>query len=213
MSLVPLIFSDWWEDLDRPHRIFDQHFGLPLSLDELPTTRSEMLLYRPNRFRHRSRFHPYLHHHSLLKHGGRGTSTVSADKNKFAVTLDVNQFHPEEINVKVIDNHIIVEAKHEEKEDEHGWISRQFTRKYLVPNQCDIDNVESRLSSDGVLTITAPKKEAKADSNEKVIKIQYTGEPAIQVCDNAGEGSSQSKEQNQQRQAAQRGKKSNVKAA
>jgi crystallin alpha B len=215
MSLVPLLFSDWWEDLDRPHHIFDQHFGLPLNTDDIvdriAPSRSELLLYKPNRLRARSRFHPFLH--SLMKRG-RGSSTVSADKDKFQVTLDVQQFLPEEIKVKVVDNNIVVEAKHEEKEDEHGWISRQFTRKYMIPNQCDAEQVESHLSSDGVLTISAPKKELpKPDSNEKVIKIQYTGEPAIAAKESSSsEGSSQSREASQ-RQAAQRGKKSTVKAA
>ncbi|XP_008202211.1 protein lethal(2)essential for life [Nasonia vitripennis] len=217
MSLVPLLFSDWWEDLDRPHNLFDQHFGLPLDPEDLAeriAPRSELLLYKPGKLRHRSsRYHPFLH--SLMRRSGRGSSTVTPDKDKFVVTLDVQQFHPEEINVKVVDNTIIVEAKHEEKEDEHGWISRQFTRKYLVPNQCDVGQVESQLSSDGVLTITAPKKEPpKADSDEKVIKIRYTGEPAVTNRENAAvEGSSGVREGAQQRQAPQRGKKSTVKAA
>ena len=216
MSLVPLLFSDWWEDLDRPHQLFDQHFGMPVDPDDLlgriAAPRTEMVLYKPGRLRNRSRYHPY----SLLRRGNRGASTVAPDKDKFSVTLDVQQFHPEEINVKVVDNHIIVDAKHEEKEDEHGWITRQFTRKYLVPSQCDIDHVESHLSSDGVLTITAPKKELpKPDSNEKIIKIQFTGEPAIapEPSNSAIAEGSQSREANQQRQAGQRGKKSTVKAA
>lgn len=213
MSLLPLIFSDWWEDLDRPHSLFDQHFGLPIDTDDLVApTRTELMLYKPNRLarRHSSRYHPFLQ--SLMKRN-KGSSVVSADKDKFKVTLDVQQFHPEEINVKVVDNNVVVEAKHEEKEDEHGWISRQFTRKYMIPAQCNIDQVESHLSSDGVLTITAPKKELpKADSNEKVIKIQYTGEPAIAPK----EGSSSNEENAQAREVNQRGgrgKKATVKAA
>ena len=212
---MPLLFSDWWSSLDRPHHLFDQHFGLSLDpedlVDSLVPSRSEVLVYKPNR-RHR-RYHPFLH--SLMKRGSRGTSTICPDKNKFLVTLDVQQFQPEEINVKVVDNHIVVEAKHEEKEDEHGFISRQFVRKYTVPTECDIDQVESHLSSDGVLTISAPKKELpKSDSNEKVIKIQFTGEPAIAPRENPSiEGSSQARESNQPRQAGQRGKKSTVKAA
>ncbi|KAJ8679693.1 hypothetical protein QAD02_015480 [Eretmocerus hayati] len=216
MSLVPLLFSDWWEDLDHPHSVLDQHFGLPINREELinrlaPST-SEILLYKPSRAQRRtSRYHPFLQ--SLLKKSSKGASTVSPDKDNFTVSLDVQQFSPEEINVKVVDNHLIVEGKHEEKEDEHGWISRQFVRKYLVPNQCDIDQVESRLSSDGVLTLIVPKKALpKPDSNEKIIKIQYTGEPAI-AHHEAGENSPSKDQQNQQRQTPQRGKKPIVKAA
>lgn len=74
------------------------------------------------------------------------------------VILDVQQFSPDEITVKTVDNHVIVEAKHEEKQDEHGYISRHFVRRYVLPPSHDLANVTSTLSSDGVLTITAPKK-------------------------------------------------------
>lgn len=218
MSLVPLLFSDWWQDLDEPHTVFDQHFGLPLNpediMDRLSPSRSHLMLYKPSRLnRTTSRYHPFLH--ALMKKGGHGKSTVSADKDKFKVTLDVQQFLPEEIKVKVVDNHVIVEAKHEEKEDEHGWISRQFTRKYLVPNQCNIDQLETKLSSDGVLTVTAPKKEPeKLDSKEKVIQIQFTGKPAIEDAQSTPAESSSKKEQEaNQQQPALRGRKSTVKAA
>lgn len=70
----------------------------------------------------------------------------------------MQQFAPHEITVKTVDNTIIVEGKHEEKQDEHGYISRHFTRKYLMPSEVEVSNITSSLSSDGVLTITAPKK-------------------------------------------------------
>ncbi len=74
------------------------------------------------------------------------------------VSLDVQQFKPEEINVKVVDDHVVVEGKHEERQDKHGFISRQFTRRYLLPPNVNIEAVKSSLSSDGILSISAPKK-------------------------------------------------------
>lgn len=74
------------------------------------------------------------------------------------VILDVQQFSPDEITVKTVDNHVTVEAKHEEKQDEHGYVSRHFVRRYVLPPSHDLANITSTLSSDGVLTITAPKK-------------------------------------------------------
>ncbi|XP_015609634.1 protein lethal(2)essential for life [Cephus cinctus] len=218
MSLVPLLYSDWWEDLDRPHRLLDQHFGLPLNHDDLldralPTP-SEMIPFRPGG-RRRRRYHPFMEY--ALRRGGRGSSTAQPDKEKFLVTLDVQQFAPDEITVKVVDKNVIVEAKHEEKEDEHGWVSRQFLRKYLVPPQCDIDQVESHISSDGILTITAPRKEPIKDNSERIVKIQYTGQPAINNFDGhketieSSKASTVEKEQPQQKtqtiQQSPRGKK------
>jgi crystallin, alpha B len=51
-------------------------------------------------------------------------STVNVEKDKFQIILDVQQFTPEEITVKTNDKFIIVEGKHEEKQDEHGFVSR-----------------------------------------------------------------------------------------
>lgn len=178
MSLVPLLFSDWWEDLEYPHRLFDQHFGLGIRPDQL--THPSIL----DRFSQRDRRRPLIYYRpwgELLRNSNEGgTSTVKADKDKFQVILDVQQFKPEEINVKVVDKCVVVEAKHEEKQDEHGWISRQFVRKYMIPEQCNIDEVSSNLSSDGVLTITAPRKDKPEAKNERSIKIEHTGKPAIQ---------------------------------
>ena len=115
----------------------------------------------------------------MLRQGHGGVSTVKADKNQFQVSLDVQQFAPEEINVKVVDRTVIVEGKHEEKQDQHGWVSRQFVRRYLIPEQCDIDQVVSKLSSDGVLSITVPRKDQPKIEGERSVKIQHTGKPAI----------------------------------
>ncbi|KAI5645073.1 hsp20/alpha crystallin family domain-containing protein [Phthorimaea operculella] len=100
---------------------------------------------------------------------------VSSDDEKFQVNVDVQHFSPDEINVKVVDGHILVEGKHEEKRDQHGYVSRQFVRRYALPEGCLPDAVESKLSSDGVLTVTAPKVLALPSTGEKIIPIQHTG--------------------------------------
>lgn len=86
----------------------------------------------------------------------------------------MQQFAPEEITVKASNNSIVVEGKHEEKQDEHGFISRQFTRRYILPTGYDVADLVSTLSSDGVLTITAPKR-PPPNNGERVIPIMKTG--------------------------------------
>ena len=181
MSLIPLLFSECLEDLDRPHRLLDQNFGLGLSPEQLlnPNILDQYILpSRDRRLRN-----PLIYYRPwgelLRKNEGGGTSTVKADKDKFQVILDVQQFKPEEINVKIVDKYVVVEGKHEEKQDEHGWISRQFTRRYMIPEQCDIDQVTSSLSSDGVLNIIAPRKDKPKVQNERTITIEKTGKPAL----------------------------------
>lgn len=93
-------------------------------------------------------------------------------KNGFQVSLDVQQFLPNEITIKAVDNVVTVEGKHEEKPDDHGYIARNFVRKYTLPNEIDCADLVSTLSSDGILTLKAHKK---ADGNKRTIHIQHTG--------------------------------------
>ncbi|KAF7268280.1 hypothetical protein GWI33_018551 [Rhynchophorus ferrugineus] len=175
MSLIPLLFADPWEyrAFSSPSRILDPHFGLGLHSNDLfhPLTVNHRVLIRTPAGYLRN----WLPNNSQKDTG----SSVNIDKDKFQANLDVQQFKPEEISVKVNDNVLTIEGKHEEQEDEHGFISRHFVRKYIMPKNCDISRIESKLSSDGVLTITAPTKE-ETDVEHKTIPITQTGEPIKQ---------------------------------
>ena len=88
MSLVPLIFSDWWEDLDHPHRLLDQHFGLGLHPEQLLTPHLLEQYVAPKLDR-RAR-NPSLYMRpwgQMLRKGEGGSSTVKADKDKFQVKI------------------------------------------------------------------------------------------------------------------------------
>ncbi|XP_039761066.1 protein lethal(2)essential for life-like [Pararge aegeria] len=88
----------------------------------------------------------------------RNESTIKKEKDKYRISLQAKDFSPQQITVKTVDGFIIVEGKHEEKRDEDGYISRHFVRRYALPEGCPPESVESSLSSDGILTITAPRK-------------------------------------------------------
>ncbi|KAF7387276.1 hypothetical protein HZH68_012953 [Vespula germanica] len=49
-----------------------------------------------------------------------GTSTIKTDKNKFQVTLDVLQFAPDKVTVKVVEKNVMMKGKHKEKQDRCG---------------------------------------------------------------------------------------------
>ena len=176
-------------DLDRsPSRLFDQNFGIGLDPDQLVLSRYG--IYLPaNRDRLLDLYYrPWA---DLLRQdtNGGGISAISLDKDSYKVILDVQQFKPEEIEVKVVNKYVVVTAKHEEKKDEHGLISRQFVRKYLIPENVDPDTVTSTISSDGILTIQAPVKELPEDKNVRKIKIEYTGKPALKQKEDKQESS------------------------
>lgn len=103
---------------------------------------------------------------------------VLVDKDKFQVNVDVQQFAPNEITVKATgDDTIIVEGIHEERPDDHGFVSRRFMRRYVLPRGHDLNEVVSNLSSDGVLTVTVPRS-GQSGLEHKTIPITHTGLPS-----------------------------------
>jgi Hsp20/alpha crystallin family len=91
----------------------------------------------------------------------------------FEVSFDVKTFKPEEINVKVKGHEIHIEAKHEEREDEIGFVSRQFSRRFELPQEFDADTISTSLSAEGKMTIKASKPQpAAVETSERVIPIQ-----------------------------------------
>lgn len=105
-------------------------------------------------------------------------------KDGFQVSLDVRHFAPNEITVKTVDHSIVVEAKHEERQDDHGYISRQFTRRYELPKEFNVDDVVSTISSDGILTVKAPPLQAAIKGNVRHVEIQHTGPARLSVKPN-----------------------------
>lgn len=120
---------------------------------------------------------PMLYRRPLELEYDKDEAAVIQDKEKFQVKLNVRNFAPEEIKVKTVGNYIQIEAKHEEKEDDNGgYISRQFLRRFLLPKGHDLKDVVSKLSSDGVLTVTAPRKVPLPEEEaERVIPITHVG--------------------------------------
>lgn len=131
MSHVPLMYRDWWDEFDLPirtSRLLDQHFGTGLKRDDLF---SSAWTSSPSVLRH-GYIRPWKRCNLQKQDSG---STLNVDNEKFEVILDVQQFLPEEINVKIVDKFVVVEGKHEEKQDEHGFVSRQFSRRYNLPSE------------------------------------------------------------------------------
>ncbi|XP_032782108.2 alpha-crystallin A chain [Daphnia magna] len=104
---------------------------------------------------------------------GRLLSSVKEDDKSFQVMVDVSHFDPSEISVKTTDNNIVVHAKHEERNDQYGTVSREFRRRVSIPQGVNAESVTSTMSPDGILTIMAPKMMLEG-SNERVIPITMT---------------------------------------
>lgn len=73
---------------------------------------------------------------------------------RYRVRFDVSEFRPEEIQVKVQESKLIVNAKHEEKSAQTS-VSREYSRQVDIPSNVDQDRMQCVLSKDGVLTVEA----------------------------------------------------------
>lgn len=70
--------------------------------------------------------------------------------------IDVKDYKPGDINVKTVDDTVVVEGKIEQKEG-NSIKTQVFTRRFMLPPSVNMNAVSSALSRDGVLTINAPK--------------------------------------------------------
>ncbi|XP_047474849.1 uncharacterized protein LOC125029107 [Penaeus chinensis] len=82
---------------------------------------------------------------------------TTEDQHGFKVVLDVHDFMNEDVKVKVVDNKELVVEGRAEKSDGTSRSSKSFCRRFTFPGAVDMSAVTSAMSSDGVLTITAPK--------------------------------------------------------
>ncbi|XP_076263796.1 uncharacterized protein LOC143198452 [Rhynchophorus ferrugineus] len=83
---------------------------------------------------------------------------ITIDKEKFQANIDVQQYKPEEITVKMTgEKTVTIEGKHEES-PENGYVSRSFVRNFTLPEDCDAQKLQTKLSSEGLLVLSVPMK-------------------------------------------------------
>ena len=106
---------------------------------------------------------------------------LQEDDTKMEISLDTTGYKPDELKVQVRDGELSVEGKHEEKSEAgHVMVSRQFSKRYGLPQGAKREAVMSNLSQDGVMVITVPKEkkieEVKAPENIPVEHVKNVGE-------------------------------------
>ncbi|GMS93886.1 hypothetical protein PENTCL1PPCAC_16061, partial [Pristionchus entomophagus] len=98
-----------------------------------------------------------VHHLNSLRYGSPIGEVVNTPE-KYAFTVDVSHFKPEEIRANLAGNELTVEGSHDEKTDQHGTIQRSFIRKYTLPDDANLKSIRTYLTPNGHLTIEASKK-------------------------------------------------------
>lgn len=120
---------------------------------------------------------------------------LAKDGNSFALSLDTQDFSPQELSVKQVGRKLRVSGKTEKKkEDDKGSYSytcQEFRQEFNVPDGVDPEAVTCSLVG-GRLQIQAPRERAANDGNERVIPISVISAPAISSSSGGPEGSSSS---------------------
>nr|AZL95688.1 heat shock protein beta 1 [Miichthys miiuy] len=175
-------FRDWQQN----SRIFDQAFAMPALPEDFPTFPSThwpgymrpsfMVPDMGTMVPHSPMMYPnpmmaQQHARALSRQMSSGMSEIKQTQDNWKVSLDVNHFSPEELVVKTKDGVVEITGKHEERKDEHGFVSRTFTRKYTLPPSANVEKVTSSLSPEGLLTVEAPLIVPAIESSETTIPV------------------------------------------
>lgn len=159
-----------WDPLrewTEPNRVFDNDFSIPLFLEPgdlswIDWAKRRMASSSWSGYMRSPHFSPSVAHPPAMPSSRvqrpqfAGVSEIRMSQDGWKVNLDVSQFSPEEITITVKGGFLEIAGKHEERQDEHGTISRCFTRKYRLPQGVDLQQISSSLMGDGVLCVEAP---------------------------------------------------------
>ncbi|XP_025918504.1 heat shock protein beta-3 [Apteryx rowi] len=84
---------------------------------------------------------------------GAARSDQEEENTRFQVLLDVVQFRPEDIIIQTFEGWLLIKAQHGPRMDEHGFISRSFTRQYKLPNGVENKDLSALFCHDGILVV------------------------------------------------------------
>ena len=112
----------------------------------------------------------------LIEGNKRVEEKAKEDDGKFAVKLDLSGFKQEEIKVQLRGQELTITGKHR-SEDGGFHLSRDYSRRILLPDDADLSSVTSRLSKEGLLTIEAPRDPALLPCERSVDVTMEVDEP------------------------------------
>lgn len=121
------------------------------------------------------------YHSSLVKDlESGGMKTTRAEDGTLQLAMDVSQFKPEEVNVKLCDDNLVVEAKTESSESD-SYHKAEFKRWIKLPQDVKHDAIKSTITPDKKLLVEVPcHKPIQAERSRQIpIDIQK-GAPAVE---------------------------------
>ncbi|XP_037777334.1 uncharacterized protein LOC119574245 [Penaeus monodon] len=123
----------------------------------------------------------------------------SEDEHQHKFVIDVQDFMDGgQINVKAVNDRELVVSGHTDKNEGGSKSTKRFLRRFVVPGDIQLDAVTSVVSSDGVLTISAPKKQSTLQIEEVFSPLSIEGSEKQLTSPGTTKDNSQSELQNGQ---------------
>ncbi|XP_037126219.1 heat shock protein beta-11 [Syngnathus acus] len=107
---------------------------------------------------------------------------LSPNGSSFAISLDTQEFCPEELSVKQVGRKLRVSGKTEKKQEDgkgsYSYRCQEFRQELDLPDGVDPETVTCSLVG-GQLQIQAPREKAAGDGKERVVPISVAPVPAV----------------------------------
>lgn len=97
--------------------------------------------------------------------------SFNLDDKELKITFDLSGYRPEDVNVKVTDHTLKVNAVHIDN-SKGNQIHREYSRSYILPEWVNVELLRARMSDSGTLTVEVPVPQVQPSKLERVIKIQ-----------------------------------------
>uniref|UniRef100_A0A915PFT8 SHSP domain-containing protein n=1 Tax=Setaria digitata TaxID=48799 RepID=A0A915PFT8_9BILA len=107
----------------------------------------------------------------IFKEGIDIRTNIINNMSRFAVEIDAYQFRPEEIQVKTIDDTLLIEGRHEDIRDRDNFTKMYFVRKYQLPTDVNPMDISSTIDSSGRLLVEA-RKQPRVQGRERMTPVE-----------------------------------------
>ena len=97
------------------------------------------------------------------------SSSFVLKDGKFSLTVDSKNFDPEDIDIRVEGEKLIVHGEREVQKGSSSFKS-QFHKSYDLPKGIDVENISSQINSSGQLVIFAPSLLKEEEDTNVVIE-------------------------------------------
>ena len=128
--------------------------------------------------------------------GTGGMKTSRTEDGTLQLAVDVSQYKPEEVSVKLCDDNLVIEGKTESSESD-SYHKSEFRRWFRLPRDVKHEAIKSTLTPDNKLLIEVPGHKPIADSRSRNIPIDIQRKPAVEGDKQQGDAKGQQKEQQQ----------------